>query len=107
MKKVFSSESQIDAHIMKDALRRESIPVEIRGEALAGALGDLPKWDINPTLWVPDEYYARALAVVAAIEKEQTDSGQVSDWQCGHCGESNEGHFAECWNCQRPHQSED
>ncbi|MDA9951628.1 DUF2007 domain-containing protein [Oligoflexaceae bacterium] len=104
MKRVYEAENQIDAHIMKDALRRESIPVEIRGEALAGALGELPKFKINPTLWVPDEFESRALELVSNIQEgtQTPEFENFKDWLCPKCSESNEAPFAECWNCREP-----
>ena len=99
MKKVFVSDNQIDAHIMKDALRRESIPVEIRGEGLAGAMGELPKFSISPTLWVPEEHYEHALRVIKSIQ-DNTVVEDFKSWTCGKCGEENEGQFSACWNCQ-------
>ena len=105
MKKVFVSENQIEAHIMKDALRRESIPVEIRGEGLSGAMGELPKFSISPTLWVPEEHYENALRVINEIQSSHQNEN-FNVWICAKCGEENEGQFSACWNCQMPDQNE-
>jgi len=99
MKQVYKASNIQDAHIMRDILRQESIPVEIRGENLAGALGELPAFEISPTLWVPEDKFNEARHIIENVAKQSAIDANLPLWNCGSCGEENEGAFLECWKC--------
>lgn len=42
MRVVYEAENVIDAHLVKGMLENEDIPAFVRGEYLAGGIGDLP-----------------------------------------------------------------
>ena len=99
MKQIYKASSIQDAHIVRDVLRQSSIPVEIRGENLSGALGELPAFEISPTLWVSEEHEESAKKLIAEIQVSQKNLEKLPDWKCPSCHEENEGQFSECWSC--------
>lgn len=98
-KQIYKAANVQDASIMRDILRQESIPVEIRNENLSGALGELPAFEISPTLWVSEEFYERAKKLVEEVEAQRLENANLPTWKCANCGEENEGSFLECWSC--------
>lgn len=96
---VYSAKNSTVAHFMKIVLEAEGIDAQVMGDALQGALGDLPAFDVEPKLWVRITDYDRARQVVVAEGQRQHDpSGAM--WDCDGCGESNEPSFDLCWKCQ-------
>lgn len=87
-----------EATLLCDALKREGIEVQLRGEHRASIAGELPMADAEVELWVPAADEARARAVLAASRTTNT-SDSVS---CEGCGELSPRNFELCWSCQRP-----
>lgn len=67
MRTVYHAENLIDAHLVKDALEREGIPVFIAGEYLTGGIGQLPARDLIAVM-VPDGSVDAAAPKVHEIE---------------------------------------
>ena len=98
MKRVFSSESLADAGHVRALLEQQGIGCYIRNEQLSGALGEVPFLECMPEVWVyRDADSTRAEAIVGELASGGDTSGEP--WRCRHCGESNEGQYAACWNC--------
>jgi Putative prokaryotic signal transducing protein len=98
VRRVHSARTVAAAHIVKAILDSEGISSEVRGEHLAGALGEAPlDVDTLPSVWVSDSDAVRADELVREALSGQ---GPVSEgWTCPNCGEELEGQFTECWQC--------
>jgi len=70
MKTLFEAASAVEAHMVRDLLRREGIAAHIHGEHLQGALGELPAAGLV-RLVVDEIDYPRGRAVIDAWEAEQ------------------------------------
>jgi len=71
MKTVYEASSAIEAHMLVDLLKQEDIDAHIHGEALQGAVGEIPATGLVRLL-VAEENHAAARAVI-----ERWDSTQV------------------------------
>ena len=102
MKKVTSADSLITINHYKNILISEGIPAFLKNEHLGGIIGEMPFQEVWPELWVEKDLdYDRALQLIdaATIESETPTTA----WHCRYCGEENEGQFAACWSCEKPH----
>ncbi|GLP95196.1 putative signal transducing protein [Paraferrimonas sedimenticola] len=92
-KVMLASANLLQAHTWKGLLENQGIPVELRGETLLGATGELPADVQQVELWVNAEQ--------KPLARDHLDSLQVpkEDWVCIACNEHNEGNFELCWNC--------
>ena len=70
MRVVYEPENLIDAHLVKGVLELEGIPVYLRGEHLAGGIGELPVFGLF-ALCVPEVCEAQALGVVGTLQRER------------------------------------
>ena len=66
MQVVYEAANLIDAHLVRHALEHAGIPVFIRGEALLGAIGELPACGLI-AVCVPESHLAQARPIVAAL----------------------------------------
>lgn len=66
MRVVYEAANVIDAHLVKHALEEADIPVFLRGEALAGGMGELPVFGVV-AVCVPEAAEAEARAIVTAL----------------------------------------
>ena len=97
MKRVISHESLAHIGLVRNLLEQSGIACLIKNEQLSGGLGEIPFLECLPELWVlQDKDLPRAEALIKDMEK--TDAPR-RPWRCRRCGESNEGHFAACWQC--------
>ncbi|NND54189.1 MAG: DUF2007 domain-containing protein [Gammaproteobacteria bacterium] len=95
MKTVFTTVTSAEAHLVVHLLARHNIAADISGEALQGALGELPVFgNVRVKVAAADE--ARAKQLIA--EWEQT-SDSSNEWRCNACAETNPGSFEFCWQC--------
>ncbi len=98
MKRVYSHESLADAGHVKAVLEQQGIRCFLKHEQLAGALGEVPFLECMPEVWVyDDDDAAAAERVVRDVTAD--DARPRPAWRCGHCGETNEGQYAACWQC--------
>ncbi len=80
MKIVYRAENIIDANLVKGALEAEGMPAFVSGEYLAGAIGELPCWNLVCVM-VAEHDVERALPLVRAIDgalreqRAQADAG--------------------------------
>ena len=91
---VYRGAGPTDAHLVRDMLVGDGIPVQMRGELLSSLQGAIPVQDAWPSLWVRAHNAERAQALIT--ELDQADGGE--GWRCS-CGEDNDGHFGSCWKC--------
>lgn len=67
---VYEAENVIDAHLVRGRLAAEGITAFVRGEFLAGAMGELPVSGLL-AVWVPEEQEAtRAEVLLEAWRSE-------------------------------------
>jgi len=100
MKKLTSSESLVTIHHWKNMLESEGIACELRNEHLGSVMGEVPFIEVWPQLWIVNDLdYDRAKHLLSADAEQES---QTTPWTCRHCGETNEGQFAACWNCTKP-----
>lgn len=100
MKRIYVARDPIEAHLVKGLLEAEGIAVEVRGEALFGARGEIPMTeDTLPSIWVREPGAAlRARGVLDAFRCESPLGGGAV-WRCPSCGEELEPQFSACWRC--------
>jgi hypothetical protein len=76
MKTLYEASNAVEAHMLVDWLRQEGIEAHIHGEALQGAIGEIPAAGLV-RLVVPEENHAAARASIERWERTQTDSPAV------------------------------
>ena len=100
MKKLTSSDSLVTINHWKNILESEGIPCQIRNEHLGSIVGEMPFPEVWPQLWIVNDLdQDRAMQLINA---DAVDESPSEPWNCGKCGEENEGQFAACWNCGEP-----
>ncbi|MBO1519609.1 DUF2007 domain-containing protein [Oceanisphaera pacifica] len=92
--RVYQAANSLEAHAIKGALEVSGIKVQLKGEALAGALGELPANAIEVTLHVRPKDITQSQLILTRYQQEPRP-----DWYCSHCGEHNAGSFELCWQC--------
>ena len=96
MIRVYSAQNAFEVHNIKHALEAQGIECVIRGENLRTGIGDLPPIECWAELWILDVGEKElAETVIAGAADRQTPA-----WTCFSCGESVDGDFDSCWNCQ-------
>ena len=72
---VYKAANGVQAHIVKSALEAEGIPVSIRGEALMGAIGELPATMLDVEVRVEPEFAPRARELALECEVDSFPDG--------------------------------
>jgi hypothetical protein len=85
------------AALWVDALRQAGIAASMQRYYLGAAAGELPPDQCLPEVWLMHEEQE---AQARAFLRELTHRPQRR-WVC-ECGETVEGGFEQCWNCERP-----
>ncbi len=93
-KPAYKAANSLEAHSLKGMLESQGIGVRLSGEALNGAVGELPADQTGVTLWVEEYRLTLAKEHLARYESQVS-----SVWLCTQCGEENEGSFEICWQC--------
>lgn len=85
MRIVYDAANLIDAHLVRHALEQADIPAFVRGEALLGAIGELPAVGLV-TVAVPDSAWEQARHVVGQLGfgsmAGRDDSTEVQGGEC-------------------------
>ncbi len=66
---IYQAADGMHAHMIRVALESEGIPVHIAGEALMGAVGELPATMLQVEIQVPPEFAERARSIALQCEK--------------------------------------
>ncbi|MCO7224838.1 DUF2007 domain-containing protein [Pleionea sp. CnH1-48] len=98
MKRLTSCANVIEAHTLKGLLERDGIEVFLKGEMLAGALGELPVDMAQVELYVSEEQWSRASSIIEQYTGSTIE--EAEEWTCQSCHEDNGREFEYCWNCQ-------
>ena len=99
MKPLHNARHATEAHLIRGYLESQGINAIVRGEFLAGGIGELPA-DLCKVWVVNDHDYARADDMLRQFL--QGDAARLhahEHWPCAHCNETLEGQFTACWNC--------
>lgn len=65
---IYQAADGTQAHLIRAAIEAEGIPVNISGEALMGAVGELPATMLQVEVQVPPEHAERAREIALACE---------------------------------------
>jgi hypothetical protein len=71
---IYSAADAVQAHLVKGVLEAEGIPVHIGGEALLGAIGELPATVLQVTVQVPPPFAAEARELALRCESGRLES---------------------------------
>ncbi|HEY2346987.1 MAG TPA: DUF2007 domain-containing protein [Xanthomonadaceae bacterium] len=85
MRVVYLPENLIDAHLVKGLLEQYGIPVYLRGEHLAGGIGELPVIGLY-ALCVPDVCEAEATGIMDALRRDRAAQTRVVEDEAGDEG---------------------
>jgi hypothetical protein len=100
MRQVYRARAVPEAHLVKGYLESAGITVVVSGEDIAGLQGLLPVGsETSPAVWVADQDYTQAEALVATFLQEPSALAGATHWRCPTCGEDLEPQFTECWQC--------
>ncbi len=104
--RAYAAGTPYEAHFVRGLIEREQIPVRMVGENLSGGFGQLPATVLQVELFVARKDFSRAREIVAAYEDRRKGDGpaygEEVPWDCPACGETIDGSFEICWNCQAP-----
>ncbi|OUS24673.1 hypothetical protein A9Q98_13180 [Thalassotalea sp. 42_200_T64] len=98
MLKIYSDESFVQVHHIKNLLESHNIDCTTRNEGLSSLAGEVPSTECWPELWLIDDRKEQAAMAIIA-ESKLDRSAQKSDWVCAKCDEKIEAEFEICWQC--------
>ena len=84
MRTVYEAANLIDAHLVRQALEAEGIPAYVRGEALAGGIGELGVFGLVAVM-VPEPAWPQARALVEALALGEAPAAADLDADPGAC----------------------
>ena len=98
--KIYITHNPAEAHIVCGLLQSENIACEVRGEQWFGLRGEIPMDEHSmPYIWLFHTFQADdASAIIETFQSASTET-VFPNWICHQCQETNEGHFAVCWQC--------
>ncbi len=99
MKCVYSNDNVAMVWHVKNMLQQHGIDVLIKNEKLYSVAGELPVTECMAEVWVKNALnYRYAEQLIAEMRTGRLED--LASWQCQDCGETVEGSFGVCWNCQ-------
>jgi hypothetical protein len=99
MKRVFTSTNVAEVGLLRGLLQQEGIECFARNEQLSMATGSVPFLECMPELWIlKDEDEPKVLVLIYSWQNEASEP--ALPWICPQCGQTNEGQFGACWNCE-------
>ena len=81
---------------LADRLKHAGIRAHVFNQHASSIVGDVPPDVAQPQVWLDDEDYDRAKAVLEAFRTERQRTGTL---RCVHCSEDNPATFELCWKC--------
>ncbi len=100
---VYRARNVVQAHTLRMALEEAGIRVQIEGELLQGAVGDLPiGWPTAPRILVEESQAAAAREIVGRMDVPQhteAEEGQDEVSRCLACGSEMPETETKCPNC--------
>lgn len=99
MKPLYTARHATDAHLVCGFLESQGVVAIVRGEFLAGGIGELPA-DLCRVWIIDDTQFTQADALLQAFLKGEPARVHAHEqWRCAQCGETLEGQFTACWHC--------
>ena len=97
MELVFTADTLLEAHLIKQMLDSESIPAYVFNEYANGAIGEIPLTSVWPEVWIECENCRlRALSIISLYQESHDCE---SDKLCHRCHVQNPENFELCWQC--------
>jgi len=96
MKRLCRATNLPEAHILRGVLEQCGIVTHVFNEHAQSGVGQLPVMDAWPELWVEEEDFERAAAVLDAFRNAPAAAAAR---RCAACGEDSPENFQVCWNC--------
>ncbi|WP_111976770.1 putative signal transducing protein [Algibacillus agarilyticus] len=93
----YLAENTLQAHCIKGLLATQGIDAKLHGEALMGAVGEIPIDACYIKLMVKVE--DKEVTETVLKHYEQALKNNPLDWFCHQCGENNATTFDLCWHC--------
>lgn len=97
---VFNTDNVIEAHLVKGLLEQAKIGVLLKGEALQGALGEIPLDQAKVSVWVYQIKLRQAQQILLNYQQQEKDT----EWRCPECSEFNGPAFQSCWQCGKDYE---
>jgi len=99
MKPLYAARHAAEAHLVRGYLESQGITAVVRGEYLAGGIGELPADSCK--VWITtDSDFTRADELLQQFLRGEAARLHAHEgWQCTQCGEALEGQFTSCWSC--------
>ena len=97
MELVFTADTLLEAHLIKQMLDSESIPAYVFNEYANGAMGEIPLTSVWPEVWI--EYDNCRLRALNIISRYRGSHDFESDRLCHRCQVQNPENFELCWQC--------
>ena len=79
MKRVFSSPTITEAHLIKGVLENEGVESIIKNEHLSGLAGEVPFFESWPEVWVTDDHTAQQAETIIAEFQSQPPEPEPPD----------------------------
>ena len=96
----YRAANALEAHLIKHVLEAREIPVEIVGEGLAGAVGELPVDVLQVEVRTLPEFAEQARAAIQDYQQDEPGPEEPA-WRCPFCDEENAPNFEICWRCEK------
>ena len=99
-KQLYKAADENEAYFIKGLMKEYSIDVNLLGEGLSIAIGELPLEVKQVDILVHENQYNDAKNIINKYEEDLQNSSN-SKWQCPDCNETNPGTFEICWSCNK------
>lgn len=97
MQKLYSHESSLIIHNLKNLLEHEGITCYIKNDLISAGTGEVPPIEAWAEIWIENESDIEKAKSV--IEKAVNGDPSKTSWFCEACSETNEPAFEVCWKC--------
>lgn len=95
---IYHAQDTLEANIIKGMLVNAGIQTQLKGEALQGALGEIPFLETQISVWV--ETIKQRQATDLLVEYQQNKQ-PAAPWFCQSCKQRNPAEFDLCWSCMK------
>lgn len=98
---VFRHADYTRAGLVQGLLEANGIRTMMRNRNAVSCTTEIPIPVMYPNICVfSREDMERAKTLIEDYDRQGPVTGET--WLCGHCGETNESPYSECWSCQAP-----
>jgi len=96
--KLYKASDENEAHFIKGLMEKYSINVNLLGEGLSIAIGELPLEVKQVEILVHKNQFSKAKKIILDYEKKLKNNSNKK-WECLECNKTNPENFEICWNC--------